>query len=255
MLYTKLPVILLSVIASEKVGTTNHVIASYIIEHSTEIKNCPIHELAKLCHVANSSISRFCKEIGLESYEELKYILNEDAVHFDQVQMPLVNKKEIAAYANEVSTAIVEVADSISTSQIIDLCKDIKKYKKVAIFGLLKGQLAVYSLQTDLLMLNKSVYTTFVFQQQVEYLRQVDKDTLLIIFSYTGTYFDYQNLRSMQMKLEQAKIYFITGYKGELPSFIDERIGFASDLQQKNHPYQLQFVSSLIGQVYANLYT
>ena len=46
MIYGKLPVVFLSVIASEKNGSTNSVIASYLLEHMEEVKNLGIKEMA-----------------------------------------------------------------------------------------------------------------------------------------------------------------------------------------------------------------
>ena len=65
MIYGKLPVVFLSTIASEKNGSTNCVIATYILEHLDEMQDIGIKEIAKKFNVAVSSISRFCKEILL----------------------------------------------------------------------------------------------------------------------------------------------------------------------------------------------
>ena len=47
MIYGKLPVVFLSVIASEKAGSTNSMIASYILEHMDEGKDLGIREMAE----------------------------------------------------------------------------------------------------------------------------------------------------------------------------------------------------------------
>lgn len=69
MIYDKLPIVFLSTITSEKNGSTNCVIATYILEHLKEMQNMGIKDIAKRCNVAVSSISRFCKEIGLSVYD------------------------------------------------------------------------------------------------------------------------------------------------------------------------------------------
>ena len=53
---------------------------------------------------------------------------------------------------------------------VIDLCKDINEYQKVAIFGLLKAGAVAFNLQGDLLMLNKQVYTNISYSQQIQYI-------------------------------------------------------------------------------------
>lgn len=47
-------------------------IADYILENPAECRNITTKELAAACQVAESSITRFVKEIGLDSYRELK---------------------------------------------------------------------------------------------------------------------------------------------------------------------------------------
>ncbi len=75
MLYDKLPIVFLSTLASEKKDSTNSQIASYLLNHLEEIKDIGIQDMAKECHVAMSSISRFCKEIGLHDFNELRELL------------------------------------------------------------------------------------------------------------------------------------------------------------------------------------
>ena len=80
-----------------------------------------------------------------------------------------------------------------------------------------------------------------------------DENDLIIIFSYTGSYFDYQNLRALKKKLNAPKIWMISGDKKNYPSFVDEVISFESLQDQAGHPYQLQFVASLIAQEYSKI--
>ena len=67
-----LMIILLAVINSEINDSNNYKIAKYIIENIDQLEDCSITELAKKCYVSNSSISRFCRDIGLRDYNELK---------------------------------------------------------------------------------------------------------------------------------------------------------------------------------------
>ena len=75
MLYGKLPIVFLSTLASEKKDSTNSQIATYLLNHLDDIKDIGIQEMAKECSVAMSSISRFCKEIGLNDFNELRELL------------------------------------------------------------------------------------------------------------------------------------------------------------------------------------
>lgn len=83
MIYGKLPVVFLSVIASEKSGSTNSIIADYILNHMDEVKNLGIKEIAERCHVGTGSVSRFCKDIGLQDFVELRELLSTTGAYFE----------------------------------------------------------------------------------------------------------------------------------------------------------------------------
>ena len=64
-----LTIILLSTINSELINSNNYRIAKYILENMRALEDISITELAKECYVSNSSISRFCRDIGLRDYK------------------------------------------------------------------------------------------------------------------------------------------------------------------------------------------
>lgn len=254
MIYSKLPVVFLTTLASEKNGSTNCTIASYILEHLEEMKDISIKELARKCNVAVSSISRFCKEIGLRDFAELKELLNFPDLSFEMQSQMQSFSERVNDYQQKVVDSISMVAHTINGQQISQLCQDIRSYQRVAIFGLLKAGAVALNLQSDLLMLGKKVYTNISYQEQMQYIFNAQEDDLIIIFSYTASYFNYQDLRAMKKKLYAPKIWMISSQENSYPDFIDEVITFDSLQDQGSHPYQLQFVASLIGQEYARLY-
>ena len=251
MIYSKLPIVFLSTIASEKNGSTNCMIATYILDHLDEVQHLGIKEIAKKSHVAVSSISRFCKEIGLRDFFELKELLASPDLHFEEQSQSLSLHQRIEDYGTKINESIQMVKDTIDEQQLMKLCEDLTKYKKVGIFGLLKAGSVAFNLQGDLLMLGKQVYTNISYTQQMQYILNANQDDLIIIFSYTGSYFDYENLRAQQKKLDAPKIWMISGNKHPFPAYVDEVISFKSQQDQASHPYQLQFIASLIAQEYS----
>ena len=251
MIYSKLPVVFLSTIASEKNGSTNCMIASYILDHLNEVQNMGIRDIAEKCHVAMSSISRFCKEIGLRDYAELKELLNCPQLYFEEQSHSQSFEQRMHDYCQKITESICMVEKTIDKTQMLKLCQDMHQYQKVALFGLLKAGSVAMNLQSDLLMLGKQVYTNISYSQQLDYIVHSDKDDLIVIFSYTGSYFDYQDLRELKKKLYAPKIWMISSHIEKYPDFVDEVLSFESLQDQGSHPYQLQFVASLIAQEYA----
>ena len=223
MLCGKLPIVFLSTLASEKKDSTNSQIATYLLNHLDDIKDIGIQEMAKECSVAMSSISRFCKEIGLNDFNELRELLISIKMNFEQYSSSSKAKNRLEEYSLKVKESITMVEKSIDIQQIDALCKEIQKYQQVGIFGLLKAGAVAFNLQSD----------------------------LLIIFSYAGCYFDYPDIRTLKNKLKKPQIWLISSKQESYPDFIDHVITFDSKQDQNSHPYQLQFIASLIAQEYA----
>lgn len=251
MLYGKLPIVFLSTLASEKKDSTNSQIATYLLNHLDDIKDIGIQEIAKECSVAMSSISRFCKEIGLNDFNELRELLISIKMNFEQYSSSSKAKNRLEEYSLKVKESITMVEKSIDMQQINALCKEIQKYQQVGIFGLLKAGAVAFNLQSDLLMLGKQTYSHISYKQQLQYISSTNEDDLLIIFSYTECYFDYPDISTLKNKLKKPQIWLISSKQESYPDFIDHVITFDSKRDQNSHPYQLQFIASLIAQEYA----
>ncbi len=193
MLYDKLPVLFLSAAASEKGDSINSQLAAYILSHADTVKGMGIRELAQQCHVGIGTVSRFCRDVGVGGYAQLQQLLQAYHPSFERVKDGAADQlsarigQEIAFAAGTVDMAAVRAA-----------AEDIREYKRVAAFGLMKAESAAICLQSDLLMLGKSIYTNVSFPQQLEYIRTSGKDTLVLLFSYTGAYFDYAMTSEMR---------------------------------------------------------
>lgn len=251
MLYSKFPILFLSTLASEKEGSTNSLIAEFILLHLKDMHEIGIRELAQQCHVAISSISRFCKEIGLQDYNELKELLTVPNLHYEVYSnLPTLQARN-EDYGNKIKESIDRVTHSLDLKQIRRLCLDLQHYERVAIFGLMKAGAAALNLQSDLLLQGKVTYTKISYKQQMEYIKAATEQDLIIIFSYTGTYFDYE-FRRLPHSLKQPKIYLICGNDRKAENDFN-MIYFDSLQDQASHPYQLQYIGSLIAQEYAYL--
>ena len=169
-------------------------------------------------------------------------------LQYDELENSLIRSKADCIIFDE------KLKNTIDEKQIIKLCQDIKNYQRVAIFGLLKAGSVAINLQGDFLMLNKQIYTNISYPQQIEYILNTDDKDLIIILSYTGAYFDYEDLRANYKKLKASKIWMISSQQKTYPDFVNEVLSFESLQDQSSHPYQLQFIASIIAQEYAKRY-
>ena len=104
------------------------------------------------------------------------------------------------------------------------------------------------------MMLGKRIDTCVAYAQQMDKLISATEDELIIIFSYTASYFDYPDLREHRDVFKRPRIWMVCGNTENVPSCVDEVLLFASKRDQLSHPYQLEAVASLLAQQYANHY-
>lgn len=250
MLFDKLPVVLLSTMATERDDSINCRIATYILENLRHIPAWNITELAQRCAASPSSVTRFCRDIGLEGFTELRELMASTQMAYDNISADSAAQSRYGAYMEHMRACQEQVCQSLDSQKITQLCRDIYRYPKVAVFGLMKAATAALNLQSDLLMQGKITKTKIPYQQQYEYLSHVTEDDLILIFSYTGVYFDYSY--RIPDCLKKARVYVITGNRDlRENAYFDEIVPFCSRQDPSSHPYQMQLVGHIIAQEYA----
>ena len=63
---------LITTINEEIVGTTEYHIASLMLENINQLYQIPIGEMAALCSVSKSTVSKFVRRIGFDDYTDFK---------------------------------------------------------------------------------------------------------------------------------------------------------------------------------------
>lgn len=250
MIYGKLPVVFLGLLASEKKGSTNSIIASYILEHLEDMKDIGIQQFAEDCNVSTSSISRFCRDVGLEGFSELKMILNQANLQKGPEASQGCFQERKKSYTEMTQSAIQQVSDSLNEPDVIELVQDIINHEKVAAFGLMKAETAALILQSDLLMYGKQIFSNLSFREQTDYILNADEQHLIILFSFTSSYFDYAPLKPFLRKKNRPRIWMVTGGNTNVPSFVHKCLRFKSTQNHFEHPSQLDFVATIIAQEY-----
>lgn len=254
-------IILLSTINSEPKDSNNYKIAKYLIENIKSLDDCTLTELARKCYVSNSSISRFCRDIGLKDFNDLK----KQVAIFPMQYKQLAEKFNFKEYdENSLSHSYIlsiidnlkhMIASSTLDNDIISLVNDIKNYKNVAAFGYMQSENVALNLQYDLQTSRKAIFTCIKFVDQANYIESADSDTLIIIFSESGSYFDRVFPRKKPFKNlhTKPKICMITSNYAIQYLYIDMYIRYSSRNDYASHPYPLMVIADLICIQYAKL--
>lgn len=244
MIYDTLHVALLSSIAADE-RSTNAAIARYVLEQGVHIGDLTVRGLADACHVGTGTVSRFCREVGFASFDDMREALCSTDRSFERVSI-----EELTRAA---SKAMLDVTRTVNADALESLARDVIAYDKVSAFGLLKGQAAATCLQVDLIMQGKYIDTCVSYAEQIERLGSAGRDELFVVFSYTGSYFDSERLRESLYRLDRPRIWMVCGRGVSVPEPVYATLSFETDFGRLGHPYQLQLVASMVAQAYARL--
>lgn len=255
-----LAIILLSLINSEVHETNDYKIAKYILENIDDLESCSITDLAKKCYVSNSSISRFCRDIGLKDYNELKNQIAKYQVSHE-IAMQKFNYEgidsntSITAYIHSVISYLQTLQNNIDEQSIMNLVKDIDHYQHIGAFGYLQSETVALNLQFDLQTSRKIIFTCMPFANQIDYIKHADENNLIIIFSASGTYFQRAFARTSLFKNKEhkPKIYMITSNQTISVPYIDCYIRYQSNHDYASHPYPLMVIADIICSQYSKL--
>jgi DNA-binding MurR/RpiR family transcriptional regulator len=250
MIYNKLPVALLSLLATEDAESTNARIASYLLEHAHEASDLSIKGLAAACHVGAGTVSRFARDAGFEGFAELREAFAEVGNGFERVPGNSAHDRT-KSLARAAGSSLAKAAATVDHAALGRLVADLHVYAKVGVYGLLKAQAAALDLQVDLLSLGKLADTCVSVSDQARRIRESSSDKLIVVFSYTGEYFDAVEVGDAMRRPDRPKVWMVCGDVRQPPSFVSDRVTFASDHGRLGHPYSLEFVAGLIAQEYA----
>lgn len=143
-----------------------------------------IHELAKELSVSSSSITRFCKKIGLKNYKELIYLYGK---HLDEKEESSSNisidlRSEYFKIFNHIDKYFDEQA-------IIDTCTQIQNHRIINIFALGLSATAAQDFKFRFLRTGKFIEVIHD-KDAIKISAQVlKKDDLVFIFTLRGNSF------------------------------------------------------------------
>lgn len=185
---------LLYVLNDNLPGSTWYSIAMTMLQYYGALDTVPIEEMASLCSVSKSTVSKFVRSLGYEDYRSFQ---KQAAInlnwsyrgnYFAANVMRYIEENSTDAYIDAVLRDIRMTYELLDWNTMDRLAEDIYRHEKVAAFGWDFSETAALDLQTKLRDYQKFVVTNLDDQKQAEYIRNADEKTLLIIFSDSGEY-------------------------------------------------------------------
>lgn len=239
---------LLSVLDKETSDSVDYIIALHILRYMSVLDGVSIQELADSCMVSKSTISRFCRKIGLEDYSDLlEEIHAANHVSGNDYVVPAYDGS-LDEYLNETEKAVTSLRQSLDSQKIKRIAAEIYHHEMVYIMGSMQAYNPAASLQADLAMYGKIVFAPSVFTHQADVIHRAGPEDLIIIFSNSGNFLKRILLNdSNRIALKKPQIWMITGNESIHPDeIIDEVITVHENNRYTDHPLKFELIAHLI---------
>lgn len=194
--------------------------AKRILQNIDRIPNSTIVDVADFCYVSIATISRLCRKLNYESFADFKLdvVMNlnyfdqdSERLHFDH-QLPskeyLYKGKEVFQnHFENVLDNLKATYESIKYEDIEYIVDKIHESNTICFVGNFFTQSVSMQLQIELSYLGKDCIAMYQLGQQIEIIKNLKENDLIIINSISGGFLD-KNPNMMRL-ITQSKAYVI----------------------------------------------
>lgn len=258
---------LLAVINAGNIDSTDYQIAQAFLAHYDELHDLSITEIAQICNVSKSKISKFVKYLGFDDFIDLKdNVFKHEFTNkfknernFNRNILDDIYKNGYDHFKTAILTDIQNLFADTDQALIRQLATDIHHYQHVAAFGLLFSGIGALDLQYKLAYHDKYITCFSDDKKQDNFVKNASDDTLIIIYSNSGDFVEFnQTFLSQSQKKSflnsNAKIVVITSNDNtQLLPFVDYVIKFENATEIQNHSLQYNILNDFITYEYRQI--
>lgn len=194
----------------------NSDIAKTILHNYNKIPSLSIHDLADLCFVSSSSITRFVRFFGYENYkkfkEDVSHSLKIDVDYSKQVNMASATDLQpiYKRYTENVIENIQFTYEHLDYEQLTRVCEMLNKAEEIAFFGSEYATNVGIHFQNKMASLNRFIRLGVTDEKQLELAKELSDNSLVFVISLEGGFF-YRNNEIIEiLKEKNCKIIAIT---------------------------------------------
>ena len=114
-------------------------IGTYIIQHTAEVVDMTVGELAQACGVSDASVSRFCKKINMKGFHHLKITLakeiSEKGIEEEEVSNHISVNDIEQSLKNILANKVTEITQTVSMMDAKQLSEILNKLRTVQFFA------------------------------------------------------------------------------------------------------------------------
>ena len=203
--YMNIYYFLLSVKARNKKTETDWQIAEAILNLLNCNENLEIKTIANKAHTSVSTISRFVRRYGFESFGDFVgyFKLEKTLVEFDE---RISDSEEFLFENSNINELVHEIRKLNTGIDLSSMFETILSSKKVMFIGNPVPQ-SSYFLQTELEKRGISTYNVFSLIEQLEHLNSINKDELIFLFNYG--YYEISSITRLNKNFLSNKTIYI----------------------------------------------
>lgn len=179
---------LLAIINNYSEDDINYVLANYLLERINVMDKISIYDVIDYCYVSRSTIHRFVKSIGFESFTHMKDNIRYMRIH-SRAFIDFVNQSSFTDYImNSIVDMLQDINDTLD-QQIIGLLVDlIKKSRNVVILNADTSSSSAKEFQLEMTSLGRLIKLVTNISGNAGILPALTEDDLLITCSASGNY-------------------------------------------------------------------
>lgn len=171
-------------------GSSDYRIARYLLENCYVADHVSINDVASHCFVSKSTVSRFCRSIGFDDYQDLNQALVQAYVRADTVKFDryAFGASPNVAYLDDVAACVEQARTVIREEDVDRVAQDLHAHERVGILGRLQSWSVATDLQHDLLVSHKVSVAPLPVEAQRSFIEGSRDDTFLLVISCSGNY-------------------------------------------------------------------
>lgn len=208
---------------------TEKKIADYVIKNTEQVLFMSISDLSDACRVADASVYRFCRTVGLKGYQEFKMKLSLSLSNDDAAEKAKGDFAPQYMGLDYILDGILEtnintlretrrLADFDSISEVVTM---MKKAKRIYFFGVGDSLLVAQIARNVFLRITNKVFCVEDPHMQAMTASMATEEDLIIILSYSGSTKDNVYVANIA-KEAGAKVVAISRFlKSPLTSYTD----------------------------------
>lgn len=246
-----------SVINRETPESVDYQIAWYILEHIDELDSITLGELAARCNVSKSTVSRFCRHVGLEDFVELQLGIRHSRMNPQRKFWFNAPAPTAENFLPVFASTLTQMNETLDWELLHKLVDDIAAFPKVSAFGRMQSADTAFELQHNLYICGKLIQSTNIADYQAEIINNASADDLIVVFSSRGRFFE-SILRSCPRLLERRdlpRIYMITSsHIKPVPKYIHRVVEISRSLEYDKANILANTYAQLMAIDYCNRY-